>query len=128
VLFIMSDDHAAHAVSCYGSKVNSTPNLDRLAKEGTRFENAFVTNSICTPTRAVLLTWEVFASERCARFQSLRWLAADRLEAHAIGGLPYRDDWQVAPGDRSDWLRPLDRPCRARGFIKIRNFSRRACG
>jgi arylsulfatase A-like enzyme len=56
ILFIMSDDHAAHALSCYGSKVNSTPQLDRLAKEGTRFENAFVTNSICTPTRAVLLT------------------------------------------------------------------------
>src|SRR5262245_23603432 len=56
ILFIMSDDHAAHALSCYGSKVNQTPGLDRLAKEGTRFENAFVTNSICTPTRAVLLT------------------------------------------------------------------------
>jgi arylsulfatase A-like enzyme len=56
ILFIMSDDHAAHALSCYGSKVNTTPQLDRLAKEGTRFENAFVTNSICTPTRAVLLT------------------------------------------------------------------------
>jgi arylsulfatase A-like enzyme len=56
ILFIMADDHAAHALSCYGSKVNSTPQLDRIAKEGTRFENAFVTNSICTPTRAVLLT------------------------------------------------------------------------
>lgn len=56
ILFIMSDDHAAHALSCYGSKVNETPQLDRIAKEGTRFENAFVTNSICTPTRAVLLT------------------------------------------------------------------------
>ncbi|HZJ17812.1 MAG TPA: sulfatase [Chthoniobacteraceae bacterium] len=56
ILFIMSDDHAAHAVSCYGSKVNQTPNMDRLAKEGTRFVNAFVTNSICTPSRATILT------------------------------------------------------------------------
>lgn len=56
ILFIMSDDHASHALSCYGSKVNQTPNLDRIAKSGTRFEHAFVTNSICTPTRATLLT------------------------------------------------------------------------
>jgi arylsulfatase A-like enzyme len=56
ILFIMSDDHAAHAVSCYGSKINRTPNLDRLANEGMRFENGFVTNSICGPARAVILT------------------------------------------------------------------------
>ena len=56
ILFIMTDDHAAHAISCYGSKVNETPNLDRLAKSGVRFTNAFVTNSICTPSRATLLT------------------------------------------------------------------------
>lgn len=56
ILFIMSDDHAAHAMSCYGSKVNQTPNMDRIAKEGMRFTNAFVTNSICTPSRATLLT------------------------------------------------------------------------
>lgn len=56
ILFIMSDDHAAHAVSSYGSKVNRTPNIDRLATEGVRFANAFVVNSICTPSRATLLT------------------------------------------------------------------------
>ena len=56
ILFIMSDDHAAHALSCYGSRINRTPNLDRLAKEGMRFENSFVTNSICGPARAVILT------------------------------------------------------------------------
>lgn len=56
ILFIMTDDHAAHALSCYGSKVNETPNLDRIAKDGMRFENAFVTNSICTPSRATILT------------------------------------------------------------------------
>ncbi len=56
IIYIMSDDHAAHAISAYGSKVNETPNLDRLAKEGMRFDRAYVTNSICTPSRATLLT------------------------------------------------------------------------
>lgn len=56
ILFIMSDDHASHAMSCYGSRINETPNLDRIANEGMRFDNCFCTNSICTPSRAVILT------------------------------------------------------------------------
>jgi arylsulfatase A-like enzyme len=56
ILFIMSDDHAAHAISAYGSRINQTPNIDRLAQEGMLFRNAFVTNSICTPSRATILT------------------------------------------------------------------------
>jgi arylsulfatase A-like enzyme len=56
ILFIFSDDHAQAAISAYGSKVNQTPNIDRIAKGGTRFTNSFVTNSICTPSRATLLT------------------------------------------------------------------------
>jgi len=56
VIFIMSDDHAAHAMSCYDSKINETPNLDRIANEGMRFDNAFCTNSICAPSRAAILT------------------------------------------------------------------------
>src|SRR5215204_5365912 len=56
ILFIFSDDHAQHAISAYGSKVNKTPHLDRLAAGGARFTNSFVTNSICTPSRATLLT------------------------------------------------------------------------
>ena len=56
ILFIFSDDHAEHAISAYGSKVNKTPHLDRLAADGARFTNSFVTNSICTPSRATLLT------------------------------------------------------------------------
>ncbi len=56
ILFVMTDDHAAHAVSCYGSRINTTPNLDRLAREGMKFENCFVTNALCAPSRATLLT------------------------------------------------------------------------
>src|SRR5213075_1677075 len=56
ILFIMTDDHAPHAIGCYGSKVNQTPHMDQLAAEGMRFTNCFVTNSICTPSRATILT------------------------------------------------------------------------
>jgi len=56
IIYIMADDHASHAMSCYGSKINKTPNLDRIAAEGMRFTNSFCTNSICAPCRAVVLT------------------------------------------------------------------------
>ncbi|MBN1818508.1 MAG: sulfatase-like hydrolase/transferase [Sedimentisphaerales bacterium] len=56
IIYIMSDDHAWHAMSCYGSRINTTPNLDRIADEGMRFDNCFCTNSICAPVRAVVLT------------------------------------------------------------------------
>src|SRR6266511_3997940 len=56
ILFIMTDDHAAHAIGAYGSRVNETEHLDRLAREGMLFRSAFVTNSICTPARASILT------------------------------------------------------------------------
>ncbi len=59
VLYIMTDDHAAHAVGSYGgrlSSLNPTPNLDEFAKTGMTFTNVFVTNSICVPSRATILT------------------------------------------------------------------------
>lgn len=56
ILFIFSDDHAYQSISAYDSIVNKTPNLDRIANEGMRFDRAFVTNSICGPSRAVVLT------------------------------------------------------------------------
>jgi arylsulfatase A-like enzyme len=55
-LFIMSDDHASHAISAYGSEINQTPHLDRIAAEGMRMDAVFCTNSICTPSRAAILT------------------------------------------------------------------------
>ena len=57
LIFIMSDDHAAHAISAYsGGRINKTPQLDRLAAGGIRFDACFCTNSICTPSRAAVLT------------------------------------------------------------------------
>jgi arylsulfatase A-like enzyme len=56
ILFIMSDDHAFQAISAYGHGLNSTPNIDRLAASGMRFDKAFCTNSISAPCRAVILT------------------------------------------------------------------------
>jgi len=56
ILYIMADDHAAHAISAYGSRINKTPNIDRLARGGMRMDNVFCTNSICTPSRAAILT------------------------------------------------------------------------
>lgn len=56
ILFIMSDDHAAHAIGSYGSVINQTPNIDRIAEAGIRFDNCFCTNSICAPSRATILT------------------------------------------------------------------------
>jgi len=59
ILYIMSDDHAAHAIGAYGgrlAKLDPTPNLDRLAREGVRLANCFCTNAICVPSRATIIT------------------------------------------------------------------------
>ncbi|GAB3931685.1 sulfatase family protein [Larkinella terrae] len=56
IIFIFSDDHAYQAISAYGSKLTKTPNIDRIAREGAILHNNVVTNSICGPSRATLLT------------------------------------------------------------------------
>lgn len=82
ILFIMSDDHAAHAISAYGSRINQTPHLDRIAQGGVRLDNCFCTNSICTPSRASILTgqyghvtgvkgWEPLDNRRPVQLQKL---------------------------------------------------------
>ncbi|MDH3252882.1 MAG: sulfatase-like hydrolase/transferase, partial [Ignavibacteria bacterium] len=56
ILFIFTDDHGAQTISAYGSNRNRTPGIDRIAEEGIRFDNCFVSNSICAPSRATILT------------------------------------------------------------------------
>ena len=58
ILYIMSDDHSTNAVNCYGGWLNEvvdTPNLDRIAREGMRFEHCYCNNSLCSPSRASII-------------------------------------------------------------------------
>ncbi len=56
IVFIFSDDHANEAISAYGARLNQTPNIDSIAREGVRFDRCLVTNSLCGPSRACILT------------------------------------------------------------------------
>ena len=117
ILFIFSDDHAQHAISAYGSKVNKTPNIDRIAAEGARFTNSFVTNSICTPSRATLLTGQyshlngvpVFNSFDGSRDNVAKHLQAGGYHTGMIGKWHLGSDptgfdrWMVLPGQGIYW-------------------------
>ncbi|MCU4156978.1 sulfatase [Carboxylicivirga sp. A043] len=74
IVFIMSDDHAYQAISAYGYELNNTPNIDRIAEEGAIFNRAYVTNSICAPSRAVMLTGKhSFINGKVDNMQPFNW-------------------------------------------------------
>ena len=74
IIFIMSDDHAYQAISAYGHGLNNTPHIDRIAEEGALFTRAFVTNSICAPSRAVMLTGKhSFVNGKVDNLQAFDW-------------------------------------------------------
>jgi arylsulfatase A-like enzyme len=112
ILFIMSDDHAAHAISAYGSRVNKTPNIDRLAREGMLLSRVFATNSICTPSRAAILTGQYSHLNGVTvfnRFDSTRQTVARLLQQAGyytgmigkwhLGSDPAGfDRWEILPG------------------------------
>jgi arylsulfatase A-like enzyme len=120
IVFIMTDDHAAHAIGAYRSHVNQTPNIDRLAREGAVLTNVFVTNSICTPSRAAILTGQyshVNGVTMFNRFDSSRMTVARLLQAGGyytgmigkwhLGSDPVGfDRWEILPG-QGDYVDPL---------------------
>src|SRR5437016_6327505 len=112
IIFIMSDDHAAHAIGAYGSRVNQTPNIDRLAREGALLEHVMATNSICTPSRATILTGQyshLNGVPMFNRFDSSRRTVASLLQQSGyytgmigkwhLGSDPVGfDRWEILPG------------------------------
>lgn len=113
IIFIMSDDHGYQAVSAYGYGINETPNIDRIADEGILFTRSTVTNSICAPSRAVMLTGKhSFINGKVDNLQPFNWdqpnfpkvLQANGYQTAMIGkihldGLPQGFDYSmVLPG------------------------------
>ena len=122
IIFIMADDHASKSISCYGAGINHTPHIDRLASEGMMFRHCYVTNSICTPSRAAILTGtynhvngvmtlndkinkyipNVAKSLRTGGYQTAmvgKWHLGEG-KAHEPTGFDY---WSVLPGQGDYW-------------------------
>ncbi len=113
ILLVVSDDHAAHAMSCYQSRLDETPCLDRLAKAGMRFDRAFVSNALCGPSRACILTGKYGHSNGFMQneqvFDGAQWTVSKALQAGgyqtaAIGKWHLGSDptgfdyWRILPG------------------------------
>ncbi|WP_339711048.1 sulfatase [Cyclobacterium amurskyense] len=120
ILFIMSDDHAYQAISAYGHGLNETPNIDRIANEGAIFTRATVTNSICAPSRAVLLTGKhSFINGKVDNVQPFDWnqdnfpklLQANGYQTALIGkihldGLPQGFDYSMVLPGQGNYYNP----------------------
>ncbi len=136
ILFIFSDDHAYQAISAYGSNRNHTPNIDRLAREGMIFQNALVTNSICAPSRAVILTGKyshlnsvldnrnVFDGSQRTFPKILRengYQTAIFGKWHLKSAPTGFDKWEVLPGQGNyynpDFRIPGDKTVRREGYV-----------
>jgi hypothetical protein len=101
IIMVLADDHAAHAMSCYDSLLNSTPNRDRIAAEGMRFDNCFCTNSICTPSRATILTGTYsHVNGVTTPGDALRRATGDLRGAAGRRGVPDRGHDTLRPGRR----------------------------
>ena len=117
IILIVSDDHSYQSISAYGSKLMETPNIDRIADEGVLFNKAYVTNSICGPSRAVILTGKHshkngFKDNETSDFDTSQDMFVKRLQAdgyetawigkYHLGDKPEGFDyWEILPGQGS---------------------------
>ncbi|WP_132052597.1 sulfatase family protein [Pseudocnuella soli] len=137
ILIIISDDHAYQAISAYGGKLMQTPAIDRIAKEGVLFTKAYVTNSICGPSRAVMLTGKYshkngFKDNENSHFNGAQntfikelgkagyqtaWIGKWHLEAKPQGF----DYWEVLPGQghyyNPDFIQMDSSKLRREGYV-----------
>ena len=127
IVFIFSDDHAYQAISAYGDprKLIETPNIDRIGKEGMRLDRCLVTNSICGPSRATVLTGKYshkngFYNNSNSKFDSSQITAPKLLQAagyqtavigkwHLISDPTGFDFWQILPGQGVYYNPPMIR-------------------
>ena len=93
IIFILSDDHAVRAVSAYGDSLVATPNIDRIAAGGIRFDRAYVGNAICGPSRATLLTG---LHSHANGFYSNEWSGPFNGEQQTLPGLLHGSGYQTA--------------------------------
>jgi len=120
IIFIMADDHAYQAISAYSDKLIKTPNIDRIADEGAIFTQACVTNSLCAPSRAVLLTGKhSFANGKVDNVQPFNWdqdnfpkmLQKNGYQTSMVGkihmdGLPQGFDYSAVLPGQGDYYNP----------------------
>jgi arylsulfatase A-like enzyme len=141
ILFMVSDDHAVQSIGCFGTifeKYDPTPNLDKLAAEGVRFVNTFVNNSICSPSRAAILTgkyshnngvraWEEFDGSQQTfprLLQQAGYYTVLIGKWHLKSDPTGFDEWTILPG-QGDYFNPtfLDEkhdsknPIQKRGYV-----------
>jgi arylsulfatase A-like enzyme len=125
IVFIFTDDHAYQAISAYGSKVIDTPNIDRLATTGVRFDRCLVTNSICGPARAVILTGKYshlngFYNNENGRFDGSQTTFPKLLQKagyqtaivgkwHLVSQPTGFDHWEIVPGQGQYYNPPMTR-------------------
>ena len=137
ILFIFTDDHAPHAIGAYDGlykSINPTPNIDRLAREGVLFQNSFCTNSICGPSRAVILTGKHSHlngfRQNGDRFdgsqqtfpkllQKVGYQTAMIGKWHLTSDPQGFDHWQVLPG-QGDYYNPFFKT--AQGRVQIEGY------
>jgi arylsulfatase A-like enzyme len=112
IVFILSDDHTSQAISCYGSRLAKTPNIDRIANGGIRFDRAFCTESICGPSRAAIMTgkyghvtgamgWQPYDRKHLSfpeHLQSAGYQTALFGKYHLGVNPPGFDEYQILPG------------------------------